>query len=534
MLSGGLAAVLCTVAASCSSPSLPAVRPEPPTVTEQRADSASEATTGSANDRAPVEDVKPDVDVEIDAGSTVREIDPRLLGTNVPAWLGPERLAAPWFRAAIADTGVAVLRMPGGSWSNSYDWLACELGDEDGCFWTWAARPSDFVDLLAATQTEGMWTVNVNETAQQAAAAVAFFNGAVDDETVIGVDRDGVDWGRVDDWARLRADGGSAEPAKITLWEVGNEVYGGNPDAGGEQCADFGWENVWTCDGAAYALGDDHHDGFLAIRDAMVAVDPEIEVGAVGVADQGSWANWGNEVIDATGRELDFYVVHQYGFGSSPKSPGDAAQRALQLWPDVIEAARAALDPMIPIAITEYNLVAVGNADADRTMTEVQNALFVADTIGQFAVHGVEIANQWNLANGTMESGTDYGLIDAETGAPFPQFEALAAWGRAGHRLVASSIADAERTDVRVYPTAKTDGSIVMILLHLDGSSEEVSIVIEGVDPNATVAIDTHWSSEATSTSFEVMDPVESQLEHGRMEIELPPWSLSVVEVSHG
>ena len=37
--------------------------------------------------------------------------------------------------------GTSVLRMPGGSWSNAYDWLACET--DTGCEWHWAARPSD-------------------------------------------------------------------------------------------------------------------------------------------------------------------------------------------------------------------------------------------------------------------------------------------------------------------------------------------------------------------------------------------------------
>ena len=107
--------------------------------------------------------------------------DRRLLGTNVPAWLGPERLGDPDFQSEAIASGATVFRMPGGSWSNSYDWLGCELADDSRCFWTWAARPTDFVDFLQATDIDGMWTVSINETAQAAAAAVSFFNGNVDD-----------------------------------------------------------------------------------------------------------------------------------------------------------------------------------------------------------------------------------------------------------------------------------------------------------------------------------------------------------------
>ena len=87
----------------------------------------------------------------------------RLLGTNVPAWLGPERLSTAWFRDAIEDSGTTTLRMPGGSCSNEYDWLARELGDADKCLWIGAVRPSDFAALLVETGLTGVWTVSVNQ-----------------------------------------------------------------------------------------------------------------------------------------------------------------------------------------------------------------------------------------------------------------------------------------------------------------------------------------------------------------------------------
>ena len=196
----------------------------------------------------------------------------------MPAWLGPERLADPGFLASTAALGTTLLRFPGGSWSNGYDWLACERGVEPDCFATWAARPSDFVALMEATGLPGVWTASFSGTAEEAAAAVAFFNGDVDDNRVIGVDEEGHDWRTVGEWARLRATGGHPDPARIELWEVGNEVYGAKP-AAGPDCASFGWEDVWTCDGTQYIEGDDVHDGYLEFRDAMLAVDPDIEVG---------------------------------------------------------------------------------------------------------------------------------------------------------------------------------------------------------------------------------------------------------------
>ena len=166
------------------------------------------------------------------SADSARPLDRRLFGTNVPAWLGPDRLADPAFLASTAALGTTLLRFPGGSWSNGYDWLACERGVEPDCFATWGARPSDFVALMEATGLPGVWTASFSGTAEEAAAAVAFFNGDVDDDRVIGVDEEGRDWQTVGEWARLRAAGGHPDPARIELWEVGNEVYGAKPAAG--------------------------------------------------------------------------------------------------------------------------------------------------------------------------------------------------------------------------------------------------------------------------------------------------------------
>ncbi len=86
---------------------------------------------------------------------------------------------------------------------------------------------------MQATDLPGMWTVSINESAHSAAAAVAFFNGKVDDPSVIGVDRYGKDWGTVGFWAQLRSDRGNPDPVDIHLWEVGNEVFGARPETGG-------------------------------------------------------------------------------------------------------------------------------------------------------------------------------------------------------------------------------------------------------------------------------------------------------------
>ena len=325
---------------------------------------------------------------------------------------------------------------------------------------------------MEATGLPGVWTASFSGTAEEAAAAVAFFNGDVDDDRVIGVDEEGRDWQTVGEWARLRAAGGHPDPARIELWEVGNEVYGAKP-AAGPDCAPFGWEDVWTCDGTQYVEGDDVHDGYLEFRDAMLAVDPDIEVGAVGLPDGASWGNWGDEVIAGAGDLLDFYVIHNYGFGGEPDACAALAIPE-QTWPDLMQHATETLaggnpSRTVPIAITEYNMVAFQDSDNDRLMASALNLLYIADTLGQMAEHGVTIANQWNLANGKAANGTDYGLLDADTGSRNPQYYALALWARFGDELLATDVGFSTETELSAYAGRATDGTISVLAINKTG-----------------------------------------------------------------
>lgn len=469
-------------------------------------------------------------DLVVHADDGAQPIDRRVFGTNLPAWLGALRLADPAFRQAATESGVTVVRMPGGSWSNGYDWRACEDGPVDACFFEGVARPRDFVAFLEATGLDGMWTVSINHTAQSAAAAVAFFNGEVDDTRPIGIDRRGVDWGTVAQWALLRASRGHTDPVGVQLWEVGNEVYGGRPDVGREECVDFGWEDVWTCDGTEYVMGDAEHDGYLAIRDAMIAVDPTIEVGAVGVSDPGSWGDWGNEVIEAAGSELDFYVVHEYGFGSSP-DPGDALERPRQLWPAVVETVRAATGDAVPIAITEYNLVSFDAGDTERTMIMASNALYTADTLGQLVAAGVPIANHWNLANGVTGPGTDYGLINVDTGEPYPAFEAFRLWAETGGELLE---ADSRLpSDVHAYPTRHEDGSLAIVLLNLSDEDVDFDLVIVGLEGPTDASIGGWRAESLDDLELVTLEEVTSTVpDPGQPQpVSLPPLSATLLEI---
>ena len=488
------AAVLGLVGSGCSSDgpdgAAPPVRDQP---------TGLDSTTSVSSDSSRALPAS-DGEVQIDLSSEPRQFDARLLGTNAPAWIAPERLADPTFQQQMVDMGTTVVRMPGGSWSSSYDWLGCETRDASTCEWTWASRPSDYLTFLSATGIDGMWTVNFNGTAEEAAALVAFFNGEVDDDRAIGIDRNGRDWKTVGTWAQLRADGGHLDPASIGLWEIGNEVYGATSDASGD-CASFGWEDVWTCDGDEYISGDDTHDGFLEFREQMLAVDPDILVGAVGIGgSQGEWSNFGNEVIESAGDALDFYIVHDYGFDDRT-STDEVLRRPARAWPRTMGDVKDALaeqnpDRDVPVAVTEYNMFAFADGDTDGLMSQAVSALYIADTIGQMAEQGVSMANQWNIVNGVTETGSDYGLLHPDTGAPYPQYFGMAMWHGFGDRLltVDSDIDD----DVSVFAGRRSSDDVVTVLVINNTDDEVVTDVVLG-------GADTAWLA-ASEVTVDVLD----------------------------
>ena len=437
--------------------------------------------------------------IQRSAGSAGMPFVPsHLLGSNLPSWLGPGVLADGTFRARISGANIGVLRIPGGSWSDGYGWLSCELGaDLPGrapCGWSgWEARPSDFINILRAQHAEGMWTVNINTTSKEAAAAVAFFNARITDTTVIGTDIHSTDWYTAGHWAILRAVNGNPEPLGIHFWEFGNEIYGGLP--GNTNCQSWGWETTWTCDGTEYingvGIGSARHEGYLAFRAAMRAVDPSIAFGVSGTDDPAGYANWATKVIAAAGPVMDFYIVHPYAYDTPPSNDAAGHSQILALPQTHWSGIRAALKPLfdayapgrsVPVAVTEYNLVSSWTNDNEQLMTRAVDTLFIADSIGQMAQNGYAMALQWALANGTSSNGTDYGLLKGEAGyTRTAQYYAYPLWARFGNSMLpVTSSADAA-TELSVYAGRIDSGTVTLLAINKTGNTMTATITLNGI-----------------------------------------------------
>ena len=497
-------------------------------------------------------------DIVINVDGPLTAVDTRVLGTNLPLWLGTSRTENSTFLARADAANLTVVRIPGGSRSNGYNWLACETGvDIDGnggtCItWPWGLRPTEFINFLRENGAQGMYTANLNGTAKEAAAAVAFFNGSVTDNTVIGIDVRGRDWKTVAHWAQLRSDNGNPDPINIKYWEIGNEIYGGKPGLG-KDCLSWGWENVWTCDGTEYVngigSGANRKEGFIEFRNAMRAVDPTIMVGAVGVSPQDGWSNWGNEVIAAAGDVMDFYIIHYYGYFNVPANRQVALAQPQTVWGPMMADVENAFDQhaggrRVPIAITEYNLFSVQDQDTGRWMKQAVNMLYMADTIGQMMTNGFSIANQWNLSNGEATNGTDYGMLHDTTFARHPQYYVFPLWSKFGSQMVPVTSSYDAATTLSIYAGKLDPWTASVMVINKTGSPISASIEFAGAPDfllNGTVDVVQSTSLDSTSVTYNGVSNPSNDLSNAPssdmgvlsnpMTRSYPPYSVTFMEI---
>ncbi len=290
-------------------------------------------------DLAPERLAAQDPAIAVDLGAIRATVSPVAFGMHSSVY--DNALRDPRLPEQLAESGIALLRYPGGGYSDNYHWSTYSMTPWSDGNAGYLAAGNDFggfAAVLDATGTEAMITVNYGSNLagdgpgepREAAAWVAYANGDVDDETVIGEDGTGVDWLTVAHWARLRAsaplvtdDGYNflrierPAPLGIRYFEIGNEVFGNGyygsnyeldlhlPYTGDEE------DRVGHKDLSPTTYGR----GVVDYAEAMRAVDPSIAIGAVlntPPKDYEWGPDWNERVLAECVDVIDFVVVHFY------------------------------------------------------------------------------------------------------------------------------------------------------------------------------------------------------------------------------
>ena len=342
----------------------------------------------------------------------------------------------------LRNAGISLVRLPGGSESDQYDWKTNT--DVIGNY-TEAVGFDQFMSVIRRAGAQAMVTVNYGT-----GDTIGQRDGSAETGAQIAAD-----WVR---YANVEHHYG------IKYWEIGNEIYG-NGTYGADWEADahctttpaggpvtLGSEpgQTYNCGPAAYAAN------VATYISAMKAVDPHISVGVVLTASgaPNNWPDgvtnpvtspqsWNQTVLTALssqppGTKVGFADVHFYPQNPSnitPPGPTDAGLLASSAQiPAAVTALRAefatwAGNASIPIMITETNSV---SSNPGKQTLSVVNALWVEQDYLTWLENGVSNVDWWQIHNGIVTSGDngaalagsadygDYGVLSDGTCGTLP------------------------------------------------------------------------------------------------------------------
>ena len=390
------------------------------------------------------------VQVSVDAGKTLRAVNPLLYGINTARWdeslfPGPtNEMLVTNDRDAIQKikaSGVTLLKYPGGNDADHYIWNSKENSESE-------MDTDEYLALCREVGAEPFITINFNESPQLAA-----------------------------DWVRYC---NITRGFYVKYWEVGDEQWG------------------------SWAKGHSSPEGYAKryaeFVTAMKAVDPTIKV-ATNVALAGNAPSlgggsegWTARVLRAVPEHIDMLTItfypQQWGKENDAellKSVDVYRKLFLQLKDEVKRVAGAKKAEEIIYINVGYN--SVNHSPGPQTL-QIVNALWVADMIGAMAEVGTDIACYWAVHNAFPPRKGDYGYLSSEgSNTPNVNYYVFPLFARNfGSRLVKSQSSD---KDVVAYAATERK-KLSLFIINKDSTKEKkLEITLDKFAPqkNASVRI---------------------------------------------
>jgi hypothetical protein len=434
--------------------------------------------------------------VTVNAGSALATVPSTAIGINGSVY--DAALTDAVVPGLLKSAGTNVIRFPGGTESDTYDWRTntdVVSGQRQ------AVDFDQYATLLARTGAQGMVTVNYGTGDAAGASGSPAETGA----------QLAADWVR---YANVTHHYG------IKYWEIGNEIYGNGTYGGSwepdRHCA--AGSNPTNCGPAVYA------QTAKAYISAMKAVDPSIVVGLVltapgnwpdGITSAGSPQPWNQTVLSALGNQIGFADVHWYPQNPSsvtPPGPTDAGLLASDAQiPTMVSSLRSLLaqnGANVPIMITETNSV---SSNPGKQTVGIVNALHLEQDYLGWLGQGVANVDWWQIHNGIVTTGDngpslygtanygDYGVLsdatcDTANGAqvcepavdtPFPAYYGLQLLGQFIHPGDTLVSASSTASLVQSFAVKAADGSLRVMLVNDDPTtSYTVNLAYSGFTPS--------------------------------------------------
>ena len=459
------------------------------------------AAAARAQATTPADAARITVHVDRKAGT----VNPLFFGVNTLFMYDDKAaLADEAFAKTLRDAPVRLLRFPGGDVADNYLWDEHRLDDPH--HWPKIDKPTSadtdaFMAFCRKVGAEPIFVVNLE-------------SGFVHNDMERAIRR-AVDW---------VAYCNKTKGYNVRYWEIGNEQFWYNP----------GQHKRVRVTAAEYGAA------FVRFAEAMKAVDPTIQVGAVGLVDptrsanntmpDGSQANppeppWWPTVMKAAAKHVDFASVHAY--------PGNEKQTYevfidKGVWggetlPDLRKFLDESLGRRVPIALTEWN-IAAKNPTRGMALAQAQ-----ANLLCRFLTAGVDMACLWPLR---LPRGNARGLLDYESRTPQPMYHVFQMLSTS---LPGSAIVEARADDPRLFhfATLGEDGkTVTLVLIHksADDAPRRVTIDVPGFKA-AEGSGETLVAPALDSTDVKRV-PLTCERAGDAWSCELPPYSINLVKLT--
>ena len=457
---------------------------------------AAAATDGGAGAAAAA--TGSTVNVTVNAAEGLGTIPSTAYGLNTAVW--DSQMNTTQTQGLLKAAGVDMLRYPGGSYGDAYNWQNNTV--EGG----YVAPGTDFDQFMGTAQAIGAQPILIANygtgTPQEAAAWVQYAN--------------------------------VTKGYGVKYWEIGNEQYGD-----GIYGANWEANNYSDKSPAQYATE------LLQFASAMKAVDPSIKIGAVltlpgnwpdSVVASGASGDWNQQVLSIAGSAIDFAIVHFYppsSLGTSVVNAPDQLGGELAQLRQEINQYAGAHGPGIQVAMTE--------TDGNNFMDTQPGALYGADTYMTSLENGVFTVDYWDLRNGVTaistapDGATDYGdegvlssggcvgsTCEPPMSTPFPSYYAISMLSKLGLPGDTMVNAGTDQQLVTAHAVRNANGDLSVMLINKDpANSYQVSLHYAGFTPVSAAPTVYAYGDEASSITSAPQGTSASQA--------LPPYSIQTI-----
>jgi alpha-N-arabinofuranosidase len=459
------------------------------------------------------------ITVNIDTLQTIKNISTNTIGVNNGVWESSYK--SPENIEILKELGSSVLRYPGGSISDEYNWKTNQ-STRNGVTTNWALNFDEFAAGVLQTGSQAFITVNYGSGTPQLAA----------------------DWV---DYANNQKKYG------IKFWEIGNECY----------------------DSREYDLNSRAHDPYIYAQRAseyitlMKSKDPTIKVGVVIVGNDKDCANYKDRIATnpRTGEKTSAWTpvvlstLNQLNtipdFVTYPKyinAPGyendELLLQAGKSWNSDIRAIRQTLNDYlgrnasdVKIVATEHN--SLWTTPNGKQSTNLINGLFYLDSAGNALGTELDSLVWWTLrsskeTNGNLDTNLygwrnfgGFGMIGPDYSNPekFPTFYAAKLFNKFredGQSMVAS---ESNTSLLSSFAIRRSDRRLSILLVNKSPSTSLNPVLsIEGFNADTTATSFTYGMTqdEAARLGSSNSDVIQKRIlieGGGSFSISVPPYT---------